>query len=583
MLGERRAGEYMRRIVVASVTVTILVVAVIFGGGVLAQVQPDPLSASPSSLVVAKGARVTFTLENGSSVDLAIGTSVVTAKGSPMAGTIDGPTNLPGGGRAEYGVSLTEALPAEGASVVVVATSPALPLGAVERIKLSGPLAPKPAVEAWAVRHVWFGSSSGDRLPLTGECDTALKDAPVAVVQAEGTAVEVTATCETVGKAVDLRRPSLPWVGRTYKGKMKLPGTDQSVDLTVASTTAWYVVLGLLAIGAAPALAVASWRDRQRGVAQLKKKLNEVRAQVQPAQREYTRRAGAHVLPPLVQNWTIEEGVHGQLSALEASLAADTSVANQATVKAGLEALATKIAAWPPLADALQGLQASLERLPVLKKYTASIRARTFERSVSVELPLKSLEEVAAASAEATALARTWPTEPIAQTSALADRLPPNFRARKDFKSLDDRFADAADVASATSARDAFWDVAAAVRRATGVPSESGGRFAQPEDGDQAAGAGATGAEAATAQAAAEAQEIAVRIAVVDHAVLFFLLAVALLAGLDALYVGKTFGGWWDVLKALAWGASAATLGTVVVSALGNAGQSLRDLRPRRP
>jgi hypothetical protein len=53
---------------------------------------------------------------------------------------------------------------------------------------------------------------------------------------------------------------------------------------------------------------------------------------------------------------------------------------------------------------------------------------------------------------------------------------------------------------------------------------------------------------------------------------------VLLLAGLQALYIGKTFGSFWDFAAALAWGAGAGTLVTPFAAAIeGFASTRTRD------
>ena len=175
---------------------------------------------------------------------------------------------------------------------------------------------------------------------------------------------------------------------------------------------------------------------------------------------------------------------------------------------------------------------------------------------------------------EANALAADWPADEIEKVQALANELGANDPARGQLDGALAELGAAGTVADASDALDAFWNADTAVREAVaagqpnllaavGLPAagalEWAGLFTPVHVQDPAA----------------TARGLAIRIFLFDWVVLLILVIVAVVTGMQALYIGKTFGGAADVISALVWGLGSGAVATALSSAVAGARNSL--------
>jgi hypothetical protein len=131
----------------------------------------------------------------------------------------------------------------------------------------------------------------------------------------------------------------------------------------------------------------------------------------------------------------------------------------------------------------------------------------------------------------------------------------------------------APDLDSARQALAAFWSANKALQEAAATRQEglTPGALRVAAGGPRGTAlfdrlpVGDPGAAAAT---------LARRASMIDFLVLAILLAVALVAGMQALWVDKTFGGFWDIAAAFAWGLGSGAVAGPLTAALGSASRS---------
>ena len=253
-------------------------------------------------------------------------------------------------------------------------------------------LTASPAVDTWTIRWVRYDETIGQTFPLTGLCrDLGLRAGRrVGTVQAEGVAVTITGRCvHPTDHTVELTLGTIPWVGRSYSGKISLgPTSSASVTLTVEVTTAWEVVAGLILAGIIVAIAVAQWQGWRRDVTILLRRTYLLQQLISPrnphnTDAEFRAAAVAANLPANVQGWTITNAVEDALRDAREALRAQRSATDPATtdVETTLDALERQVRGWPQTANVLAELVHRTPRLVSLTTYVAQVEQLTLGRA----------------------------------------------------------------------------------------------------------------------------------------------------------------------------------------------------------
>jgi len=532
-----------------------------------------PLSASPDPAALDEGGRAAVTIVNETARPLRVRLAVVGPDGRPIAGaTAGGPPGgvLAGGAAFETAISEPSG-PVASRLVVVAAPAVGLPLGAVLRVGLQPSPAVAPAVSAWTVRNTEPGAADGRDLPLTGRCGRlGLTGATkVGTVQGDGIAVPVTATCASAKDTTVRLEPGDAPAGHAYAGKVQIGGKD--VELTVTSTVAAWVVAVVLGVSILIALALAVWQGWLRDAMGLRARIETARWLIDPtnengAELQFQAAARELDLPPSVREWTIRAAIAKDLGAWarKARPLAGTSAEERAKIRADLDRLELEVRQWPEVANRLGALRAATTTLRHLTAYVETISGRTLGRTGPVDR--SDMADIRSAAEEALGLAVGWPVDAIATAQLIAAQQP-DLPAAGELKTILERFAAAADPAGAKEAANAFWEVYRALRAQAADRVRLEGARGLPAAAERPARAFAP---AAVTDPLTRARAIRARIWLVDGLVLAFLLAVAFVAGMKALWVGHEFGGFWDFASAVGWGVGATAVLVPVTAALGD-------------
>lgn len=564
------------------------------GTGETAYADSGPLSAIPSPVTIDGTGHASVTVANGSAVTLKVSLSLVRSDGTPVpeATVATGAASAPGTAAASVDgtigpggaivVAFTVPTASAGSSLLVtVPPTPDMKGGAVLRVPLQTP----PAVDSWTIKERFGLRNDGGDLPLKSACGSLGIGSPstVGTVQADGVQVPIVARCKSnATQSVALQPKHVPWVGRTYKGKILLgPPGSPAVDLTLVVTTAWYLVASCIFIGILAAWWVGAWRGWRRAAAQLRRRtylIEQLVSSANPhnADASFQQAAALAALPAPVRLSTIRGAVTDRLKEIRSTLRAMTSPTQQelADLRSGLDQLGTKVQSWPAAANLLAKMEHRFEGLAELVAYVQAARARTLD--LVGARTLDEMDTIKSAAQEVIDLANDWPTDAIRRARELAAGLGADNPAVAQLDGVLDQLAAAADVAAAKDAIPLFWAADTALRQVVAAQAAAGPLEAL----NYAAVAAALPwsgffAPAEVADPAATASGLAVRIFLVDNLVLMFILATALIAGMQALYVGKAFGGWWDLAAAVAWGAGSGIVAGPLSGAVSGAQESL--------
>ncbi|MGY4771136.1 hypothetical protein ACXC9Q_29870 [Kribbella sp. CWNU-51] len=531
------------------------------------------VSAVPAQLVLDQEGSGTVALlnESGDAVSLS-SLSVVDAKGTKVPGdpVKSPPTAIVGGGRVQITVELPN--PPAGAELVIVSKDPD---GTTAVLRV--PVKPTYAVTEWTVRRAAPDDDETNiwELPIANECGQLglSGGAIVGILQAGSRSVTITGKCTSPGmKSVALTAGSTKWAGQTYAGKIDLGAASGGpiVDLKLVTTTQWWIVAGLLVTGIAVALAVAYWTTGTgREVSNLTRQTYLIDNLVWKENPRSVDKLFAHAaeslqLRPEVQRWTIRDDVNNRTRKLRSDLRKDRRADALKSVEDELVDLDATIRSWPQAANSLGELEHLWSRLAELPEYKRRVKAKTFGRT-GPKLTLDEIKEVSECAREAAIMAAIWPADAISAAIARAQTLPANHEAVASLESARAQFRTAIDRTQAWAALPDFWEADKQLRAAASGEAKLAGEEAP------AAGAGFVSGlftPAAGVDPAATARYLAFWITAIDYAVIVVILLAGLLAGMQALYVTKPFGGWWDAAAALAWGLTAGALAVPLSVAL---------------
>jgi hypothetical protein len=247
--------------------------------------------------------------------------------------------------------------------------------------------------------------------------------------------------------------------------------------------------------------------------------------------------------------------------------------AEVAATRKALDDLDAQVRAWPQVANRLGELANRAERLLDLTSYLQSILARTLGRAGPLDPA--AMADVKAAADEALALAAAWPAETIHMAKRTVAWVPGD-AAVGQWHALLQRLHEAPDDASARAAIGSIYDANTALQKAVEEKLRADGLVVEEET--EAAIAGPLGfglfEPVDVGDPGATSRDLGWRISALDKAAFAFLLAVALVAGMQALWVDKTFGGFWDVASAIVWGSGSAAVAAPLSAALGDTRKS---------
>jgi hypothetical protein len=558
-----------------AVLTSVLILCCLQASEALAE-EPTPLSASQSTVVLDPGGHGTVGLTNQTGIELSLNLSAVDKDGEVLPGaSITPPSGSRLGPGASATVTFTVPVDAAGNLIVVAAPTNGLPEGAVVRVALVKAETAKAAVAEWTFVNTHPGGNSGTQLPLTSTCNSLglTEPTPLGTVQSEGESLTVTGTCAaTDAKALDLSISAPRTDGRVYKGTIKVG--ESEVGLTVEDKLCAALAALFIFIGIGLALGVGGWQSGRRPALQLIREIRIVETFVSAANKKnldklFKDAATELKLSPEVRDWTIAAAVSAELAALRSSL---NGLPSEEELKAKREALVKlelELREWPKVANLLGELKLRGPRLQILTHYYGPILDRTLKRHGPLDLT--AMRDIKAAASEAVALANEWPSDQIAAAQALAQNLPEGVAVPASFEVALRQFDSAATAEDAKKAKKAFWKASVELQNAA-------------KDEEVAAGAMAVAGSAAapepvfdpvkTDDPAVAAASLASTILMIDLIVLGILLTVALNGGMQALWVGKSFGGFWDIAAALAWGLGAGAIGKPLSEGLTNVGRS---------
>lgn len=550
-----------------------------------------PVSITPAAITLDAHGRGSVTITNRSCKPVVLTSLVLGSDGSPV---VKAHVSEPPGGTVGPRASARMTVVASGlrvGSLIVVARTRGTLRVTILTVALAAHVvahvAASPAVESWTIRDVLAGSTSGLDLPLNGTCGQLALRLPevVGYVQADGVAVPVGARCPSLAtNSVHLSPGPVPWAGRTYTGKIVLgPAGSAGVSLTVVSTTAWWIVALLIVAGICVAVAIAQWQGWRRGARVLLRRTYLIEQLVSSrnpnnADASFAAGAAAANLPENVRGWTITDAVRGSLAAVRATLRAQPSASDPGTVadiKSQLDGLEQTTRSWPNVANLLSELRHRVERLAVLTTYQAQIQQQTLSRPAG-KLELQDIDNIKQAAGEALQLAADWPADAIEANRVLAQELPANSEALARLDAVRTRFGAAQSMDDARDALADFWEAAEAVHEAVAAQQPHLAEVALP-----AAGARAQAGifvPVPVNDPAMTAKRMARQIFMFDSVVVAILLVVAVVAGVQALYVGKTFGGAGDVVTALVWGLGSGAIASALSGAVMGAQTSFANL-----
>ena len=547
-----------------------------------------PLSATPASVALGPEGFGKLTLLNETAVELSLKLSLSSEGGEEDRTGFIGPgTEIKIGPGERAPIKVTSYLEPDAFLDVVAEPAPTLPRGAVLRVPLLDGAPVKPAVSEWVFVDTFEGSESGTQLPLTGPCGNLHLTAPdhladptkLGTVQANGEQVTVTGTCSDLkSESLDLTTSAGGSSGHTYKGKIKVG--EGELDLTVRERLSGVLTALLILLGIAVALRVNSWRGWGRSSGDLRREIRVVEEMVTGENKAnvdsgFKKAAVELKLPSNVQGWTIAAAVQNELAELGRSLGHFPNEEQLKKTREALAALELELRAWPGVANRLGELQQRNGQLVVLEKYRQGAVDKTLARVGPLDL--KAMREVKAAADEAVTLAGDWPAKAIDDAIAMAENLPGGVSPPASFDAVIQRFREATSAAGAKEALAAFWPAEVKLRKvAADAGLEGFVTAAIPEPT-------APFEPVETVDPGPSAHELAVKIFAVDAVVLGMLLLVALVAGMQALWVDKSFGGVLGVTAALAWGLGSGVIGQPLTSALSDLGRSWSVARTNSP
>jgi hypothetical protein len=546
---------------VAAVTIIVLVAC-----GATAVAADEPvLISGPKSVKVEDGAAdLTIASESGTPVHLLFFTADADGNRLAQLGERDlGPGDVTQI-RFRAGASFGQ--------LVVVAGGPSR--SHVLRIPLaSEPSAP--AVEKWTVINRRAASDTDEPLPLTGDCAGLALDAkPLGTVAGEGEALTIRGKCLAGDKEhLQLVIPDTT-AGREYSGKIKVG--ESEVELTVKDTACAGLVLLLLLIGLAAAGFAGWFTAAGRGVWELRRRLYLVERMVAEgvehnADAEFAAAARRLGLPKNVAEWTIADGVRKELARIRRRDRTGADAEQLKRLGKELRKVRRAVRTWAAFANTLDKLVKQDQTFARLPGYRTAIWKRTMDRTGA--LGPAAMRDARKAATEALDIAREWPADRIEVTNAVAESI--SAPAATLFKTWLTQIVTLTDADAIRDARDTYvkkheGDVAAAaadlaedhmylVRAAT--PHAVDGEDVESHRDVKVKDPGV------------KALRIAIGISGLDMVIFLVLLGVALVAGMQELWVDETFGGLWDCLAAVAWGFGSGAISGTLTNAVSNLGR----------
>ena len=471
--------------------------------------------------------------------------------------------------------------------------------------------------------------------------------APVGAVQAGGVQVNVTARCDAHHPdAVKLTLGPVPWNGRVYTGTINVAAPpaattvtttpagstattaapSDAVALSVTATTDWWVVLLILLVGVILGVLAQQWQSIRIKVG-LRARTSNIESMVTPAgtgdaDTEFARAAAADPapvfaddaaavgaaagLPAQVQSWRIRDLVLAKTDWLRRRMRA-ASAGDLKKISDQLDDLESIVRGWPEVPKVLKDLRAQLPTLRDLTVYEAKVRAATLGSRGPARLG--DVAAITAAATAAIAFAADWTSAQatidlmragVARLEGLPQKSPEDQRLIDAFDNLCSVLAGAVTADDARAQRAALDNLAADVerqvdRRTAEIEAALRGNLVPPLAPVGLAPPPAPVPPAAPLPPGAPAPGLAdpkqraallrLLLLIGDYSVIGLIGVAAVIAGMEAIYVGKAYGGSWDVLATATWGLLAGAIAGPLGSTLSGAFQSLHllDVAPLDP
>jgi hypothetical protein len=565
-----------------------------------AQDTPPVAWDATTALVVAPTSSASATLRNDTARDLSVSVQVSEKI------TVDRPAvELKPAEVATIRVTSTDAETGTATLAAVVKPSGELPLGYVARRDVMIGGAPPAALESTAkVRSTWGGggATKGNVIPLTAtDCaKVALAEAPAGyVLSDDGRRAAVTLSCRQIGTgaALEMSFDDLANTGAKYTGDVKI-GAGK-VAVTVDRTMTWPIPVSLLLAGLWGALWILG-RGPKRAVNALTVRL--LRAQEAIGNRDSPGLAVTSFRDAAEGaewgNLDLFDDAHAKAQAIANDIDGlsktkrFTLTEDSSEVKALGERIDVLKAAGDSLAALAEQLSALQTHLPLveatklLPQWTSNVREAFLTAQT---LTVAAVPGHLNGATEAAAIASWWPSvsqqleimrNRLAQLEHEISQRPPDEQqrinaARGHFSAAQAAFARAeSNTDVRTVHANQFKEAQRAVDELASLEVIAGARVAGPvAELLIALDVPAPPELAKQVEQLLTQERRASRVAAVVTA------AFILFAGLQALYIGKTFGTWWDLMAAFAWGAAAGA----VLKPLTNAIEGLAPIRePQR-
>nr|MDT0664555.1 hypothetical protein [Micromonospora sp. DSM 115978] len=253
------------------------------------------------------------------------------------------------------------------------------------------------------------------------------------------------------------------------------------------TTSAWWVVAGLVLVGILIALLVNRWLNGGRAVAELRWRLLGAEALVDRrnphnADRLFAEAAAKVGLPPSVRSWTVAGAVTARTRELRARLRPEFGrpTVDAAQVGTEIDDLENEVRNWPETANLVGLLRSRAGSLAVLREYLDEARGRTLDRVGPSELTFDEVKQIKAVAREAATLAGDWPGDKIFATAELAKNLDEGSPAWQRWETLRNRFAAVRTVSAAEQVRGEYEEVDAEVRGAVAVRLRTAAQATRP-------------------------------------------------------------------------------------------------------